>query len=74
MKVEVDFPADFESDRALSIHLGRLTRGKDHVMRLFFRPDGTVIAVVPQSALDDGSIVPFKASDDLHLAGLWIKI
>ena len=41
MKVEIDFPADFEIDTICSLPIGRLLIG-DSVFRIQFAPDGKV--------------------------------
>ena len=55
-KVEVAFETDFEHDAVLAIHIGRLHIG-DHIMRLYFTPEGKVHACIPQAAVTDGSLV-----------------
>ena len=55
-KVEIAFETDFEHDAVLAIHIGRLTIG-DHVMRLYFTPEGKVKDCIPNAAIADGSLV-----------------
>lgn len=49
MKVEIDFPADFESDTVSSLPIGRLLVG-DSVFRIQFAPDGKVHIHGPSEA------------------------
>jgi len=55
-KVEIEFATDYEYNRPISKHIGRLYIG-DHCMRLYFTPEGKVKASIPQAAVDDGSLV-----------------
>lgn len=56
MKVLVDFPACFESDRVLPIQLGRVMVG-NHVGRLIFCDDGKMRLILPIEAINDGSLI-----------------
>lgn len=70
MKVEVDFPADFESDRVIPIHLGRLMIGP-HVARLYLCPDGNVRMSISKSAIEQGFIVTYDQIREDEPIGVW---
>jgi len=56
MKIEIEFDADFEGNKALPIHVGRIMIGT-HIARIGFFPDGKVRMFIEKRALTDGSLV-----------------
>lgn len=72
MKKEIDFPADFASNEAMPLHMGRLYLGKqaEFVCRLYFKSDGSFCIAVPQEAVDAGAVVVHEVPlDDIGLLG-----
>ena len=57
MKVEIDFPSDFETSRPFPLHVGRLACGGFSMVRIAFTPKGYLVLYVPQSAVDRGGVV-----------------
>jgi hypothetical protein len=56
MKVEIDFPSDFGTNKPLYLPFGRLHLG-DHVARIVLSPAGKLVLCAPKEAVEDGSIV-----------------
>lgn len=57
MKIEVDFPACFSSDKLLPIQLTRINVGFYLNPRLMLHPDGKIRLHVHQGDIDSGSVV-----------------
>lgn len=55
-KIEINFPADFDSDKVLPLQIGRIIIGK-HIARLMFTTKGEVTMYIDKSAVEDGSII-----------------
>lgn len=70
-EVTIKFETDFESNRTLPIHIGRILVG-GHIVRLVFVEEGFLKLVIPQEALDDKSIIVLKPVPEgaLLLGGL----
>lgn len=71
MKIGIEFPADFNSDKVLPIHLGRFYLG-GWIIRQVLCPDGKVRLVVPQGAVDDKSVI-VNIPDEAVLYGFGAK-
>jgi hypothetical protein len=56
VKVAVEFPPDFERDKAVPIPLGRLDLA-GYVGRLFFDTDGKMRLAISRHAVESGAIV-----------------
>jgi hypothetical protein len=56
MKIEVEFPCDFDSKEVGVIQLGRMYLGSKAV-RLFFDKDGRMKMLIPLSAVNEGSVI-----------------
>ena len=56
MKIEIEFEKDYETDKPILIHLGRLQIG-NHIGRLVFTPEGNQRLVISEAAKEDGSIL-----------------
>lgn len=63
MKVLVDFPADFTSDKLLCIQLARINVGFMLNPRLMLHPDGKIKFHIHQQDIDSGAVVVEKDSD-----------
>ena len=56
MKIEIDFPPDFERRKAVPIPLGRLDLA-GYTGRLFFDTDGRMRMAISRKAVEAGAIV-----------------
>ncbi len=61
-KVEIDFPADFESEVVRGIPLGRLYVGNHHI-RFEFSPLGKLRVFIPKSAITSGDVIVYDSSE-----------
>lgn len=71
MKIEVEFPADFESNQVGPIHLGRFYLG-NWIARHVMCPDGKARLVIPQEAID-AKLVVVTIPDEVVLYGFGAK-
>jgi hypothetical protein len=55
MKIEINFPADFEGGKACPLYLGRFLIGP-YVARLSLHPDGNLRIAVPKPAVEEGFV------------------
>ena len=54
--IPIAFDTDFESDRVLPIHVGRLYIGS-YIGRLMFTPKGSLCLVIDKRAVEEGNII-----------------
>jgi len=56
---EIQFGVDFETDKSIPLHVGRLYIGKDQqfVVRMFFNTEGALCLVLPEAAVKAGAVI-----------------
>lgn len=65
MKVEIEFPGEFVSNKPLYIQLGRLILG-GHIGRIAFSPEGKLVMVINRKAVEDGAIILCDSPDSIY--------
>lgn len=69
MKIPIEFPVSFETNKPGFIHIGRIYLGPFHC-RLVMSPDGKIRMAVDKGAVDKGYLILTELSEETIGFGL----